>query len=132
MYHSLIDAACNGNVYKKSPEEAFELLDNLVLSQTQAPYEYTEGGDSKKASAIAELTEQIAQLRTQIDLQRTKPAQVHAIQQSCEHCNGNHQNYECQQYPNFEKQEEVFVSSVDFREGMYKYSHPNPNYPNYS
>jgi len=104
----MLDASPGGSIKWKIPEEAYELIENMVANDNKA---YTKRDHSQK-KGILELQSQDAllaqnkimtqQLETLMkklsqlpqELQCTSIAQLQQVQ-SCELCGGNHTNGQC-------------------------------------
>jgi len=126
----MLDASAGGSIKWKTPEEAYELIENMAANDNEA---YTERAHSQK-KGILELQSQDAllaqnkimtqQLETLMkklsqlpqELQNASIAQLQQVQ-SCELCGGNHTNGQCAMPST--SQEEVSYMGNQGRPGNY-------------
>ncbi|XP_027936376.1 uncharacterized protein LOC114191404 [Vigna unguiculata] len=126
----MLDASAGGSIKWKTPEEAYELIENMAANDNEA---YTERAHSQK-KGILELQSQDAllaqnkimtqQLETLMkklsqlpqELQNASVAQLQQVQ-SCELCGGNHTNGQCAMPST--SQEEVSYMGNQGRSGNY-------------
>ncbi|XP_027927803.1 uncharacterized protein LOC114184687 [Vigna unguiculata] len=126
----MLDASAGGSIKWKTPEEAYELIENMAANDNEA---YTERTHSQK-KGILELQSQDAllaqnkimtqQLETLMkklsqlpqELQNASVAQLQQVQ-SCELCGGNHTNGQCAMSST--SQEEVSYMGNQGRLGNY-------------
>ena len=93
----MLDAAAGGTLMRKTPEEAYDLLEEMALNSYQWQ---TERGVVKKASGVhnvdtyTALSAQIDALTKKIDSMNTSAGSVQVM--SCELCGGGHHSVECQ------------------------------------
>ncbi|XP_030477994.1 uncharacterized protein LOC115695036 [Cannabis sativa] len=114
---TLIDTAAGGAFIRKSANEAFELLEEMAMTNQQWS---TERGPSKKVAGIYEV-DAITKLTTQVDaLTKLMSIQVKQAQVVCELCGGPHPYSECQ--------EDLNDLPMDEAEAIGNYSQNNSNY----
>ncbi|RWR83368.1 hypothetical protein CKAN_01212200 [Cinnamomum micranthum f. kanehirae] len=131
-----IDAATGGTLMKKSPEEAYELVEEMATNNYQWPSDHVQQKKIQgvhELDSISALTAQVANLSKQIQSMK-----VHAVQSTnmvCEFCAGNHMGVDCQVGNPFNSQEQVhYVSNYSRQNNPYSNTY-NPgwrNHPNFS
>ena len=93
---SMVDAAASGALMSKTPEAAYELMEELASNNYQWP---TERAMPRKTAGVLEL-DSITSLAAQMETlsQQLGKMNVNAIQTNvfCDHCAGNHSSADCQ------------------------------------
>lgn len=90
---NMVDAAAGGTIMRKTPEEAYELLEEMASNSYQWPVERQQlrrAAGVHEVDAITALAAQMEMLNKKIDrMQAHSPI-------ACDFCGGNHPNHECQ------------------------------------
>ncbi|KAG9444863.1 hypothetical protein H6P81_016203 [Aristolochia fimbriata] len=92
---SLIDAAAGGTMNKKTPNEVYELIEEMASNMYQYPVERSARGRvsaEHNAGHVFGLQAQVESLTKQL----TKLHTPSLVAQICELCGGGHPNHECE------------------------------------
>jgi len=135
----MLDASTGGSIKWKTPEEAYELIENMAANDNEA---YTERAHSQK-KGILELqsqdvlleqnkimTQQLETLMKKLsqlpqELQNASIAQLEQVQ-SCELCGGNHTNGQCAM-PSTSQEEVSYMSNQGRPENYNQVWKPHQN-----
>ncbi|KAG9445014.1 hypothetical protein H6P81_016354 [Aristolochia fimbriata] len=94
-WESLIDAAAGGTMNKKTPNEVYELIEEMASNMYQYPVERSARG---RASTVHNVDHVLA-LQAQVESLTKQLKKLHTpslVAQICEMCGGGHPNHECQ------------------------------------
>ncbi|KAG9442207.1 hypothetical protein H6P81_018061 [Aristolochia fimbriata] len=92
---SLIDAAAGGTMNKKTPNEVYELIEEMASNMYQYPVERSARG---RVAGIHNVDHVLA-LQAQVESLAKQLSKLHTpslVAQICDMCGGGHPNHECQ------------------------------------
>ncbi|KAG9453559.1 hypothetical protein H6P81_006463 [Aristolochia fimbriata] len=95
LTRSLIDVAAGGTMNKKTPNEVYELIEEMTSNTYQYPVERSARG---RVSAVHNVDHVLA-LQAQVESLTKQMKKLHTpslVAQICDMCGGGHPNHECQ------------------------------------
>ena len=93
-HRAMVDATIGGSLMRRTPEDAYGLLDVMTLNAFSCNTDIL----ARKPSKIHSISIQAA-LSTQVEALQRQLSQMNALQHqmvSCEFCGGNHDSMDCQ------------------------------------
>ncbi|KAG9458452.1 hypothetical protein H6P81_002960 [Aristolochia fimbriata] len=120
---SLIDVATGGTMNKKTPNEVYELIEEMASNMYQYPVERSARG---RVSSIHNVDHVLA-LQAQVESLTKQLSKLHTpslVAQICDMCEGRHPNHECQAGKNqgtlprnFETSPKEVIKAISLRSG---------------
>jgi len=89
---NMIDAAAGGTIMRKTPEQAYELLDEMATNSYQWP---TKRLPARRAAGLHNV-DAITSLAAQMEALNKKDGLQLPISDTCDFCGDSHPNHECQ------------------------------------
>ncbi|KAG9458353.1 hypothetical protein H6P81_002861 [Aristolochia fimbriata] len=92
---SLIDAAAGGPMNKKTPNEVYELIEEMTSNMYQYPVERSARG----RKSVVHNVDHVLALQAQVESLTKQLTKLHTsslVAQICDMCGGGHPNHECQ------------------------------------
>ncbi|XP_024024835.1 uncharacterized protein LOC112092569 isoform X2 [Morus notabilis] len=93
IIRNMIDAAAGGTIMRKTPKQAYELLDEMATSSYQWPAERLPGRRAVGLHNVETITSLAAQMEA---LNKKMDGLQLPISITCDFCGGSHPNHECQ------------------------------------
>ena len=96
-FRSTIDAAAGGSINNKSPEESFQLMEEMASNNIYWPserYQPKRANGTRETEDMTRLEAQMARLANIVESQMGNISKIQSV--TCDFCQGNHDSLDCQ------------------------------------